>query len=98
MQRITKALPKRHALHYQCLLDLRQAFRQNGDSGERRMADTPPPQEITQKLTEWCRKWEHMSDSSGNRIWTSGSIDGAIERLQKHVTASCLSALPPGGK
>lgn len=96
VQRITKALRKRHPLHHQCLLDLRQVFRQNGDSGERRLADTPPPREITPKLTEWCQKWKHMSDSSGNKIWTSAT-DGAVEHLQKHVTAGCLSALPPGG-
>jgi hypothetical protein len=46
-------LSKRHALYHQCLMDLRQVFRQNSDSGERRMADTPP-EEIT--ITEFCEK------------------------------------------
>ena len=94
IQRLSKTLPKRHALYHQCLMDLRQVFRQNGDSGERRMADTPLSEEITKKKKEFCEKWEQMTDSSGKRIWTSASAV-AVTNLQKHVSAGCLSHIPP---
>ena len=79
-------LPKRHCLYHKCLLELRQVFRQNGDSG---MADTPPPEEITQFYRE------QMTDVSGKQIWTSATSD-AIANLQTHVTQGCLSTIPPG--
>lgn len=45
IQRVTKTFSKRHSQYHSCLMDLRQVFRQSGDSGERRLADTPPPEE-----------------------------------------------------
>ena len=65
-----------------------------GDSGERRMAETPSPDEISEKLTKFCRKWEQMWNSNGKRIWTSGSAD-AVANLQKHVGPGCLSNILP---
>ena len=42
-QRITRTLRKRHPLTQQCMEDLRLVFREDGDSGVKRMSATPAP-------------------------------------------------------
>jgi hypothetical protein len=95
IQRITRTVSKRHSLYHQCVLDLRQVFRQRGDSGEKRTAETPPPDDINLNLSEFCRKWEEMCDSEGKQIWNTATTS-AVENLQTHVRDGCLSNIQPG--
>lgn len=50
LQRITRTLPKRHALFHQCINDLRLVFRVEGDVGEQRQLTTPAGGVIASKF------------------------------------------------
>lgn len=96
VQRVTKTLPKRHQLTKQCVAMFRQVFRKDGDSGEKRMSHTPSPQIILSKLESFAAKWKDAKDLEGKKLFTSATLS-AISNLKKHISAGCLSNIPPGG-
>ena len=89
IQRITKTLSRKHPMYHQCLFSLRQVFREFGDSGEHRITETPSTETLMQKLSDFCSKWNTTA------IWTH-ETDTAAKNLQKHISAGCLSGIPPG--
>lgn len=97
VQRITRTLPKRNPRFHQCLQQLRNVFRDKGDVGERRTAHTPPPDIILQNLDVFCSTWRDAADTHGNKLFTSGKTETAVENLKKHIAAGCLSNIPPVG-
>lgn len=96
VQRITNTLHKKHPLVHQCMQDLQLVFRQDGDSGEKRMATTPSPQIILSKLSKFEDKWKVIQGSSTMHVFTSATLL-AIDRLKHHISSGCISNIPPGG-
>lgn len=76
-------------MYHQCLFSLRQVFRENGDSGQNRIAKTPSTQILKHKLSDFSSKWNNTT------VWTHETT-AAITNLHKHVSAGCLSEIPPG--
>ena len=95
MQRITRTLPKKHPLMKQCVKELRLVFRCDGDSEEKRLSSTPPPETISKKMELFLDKWMNRTDDTGKRLLKPESIS-AIENLMHHIRCGCLSGIPPG--
>jgi hypothetical protein len=95
IQRITRTLPKKHPLIKQCVKELRLVFRCDGDSGEKRLSSTPPPDIISNKMDAFLEKWINRTDEVGKLLLKSDSLS-AIENLMRHVRCGCLSGIPPG--
>ena len=95
VQRITKTLSKKHGLVQQCMVDLRRVFRCDGDSEEKRLSHTPPPDIIFSKLEEFLAKWKDVVDANGVKLLKSDTLT-AINNLKRHISSGCLSGIPPG--
>ena len=78
-----------------CLKDLQLVFRKDGDSGDNRQENTPPPDVMLTKLKKFVRKWRSMHDSTGTHIFSSATVM-ATQRLEDHIKGGCLSDIPPG--
>jgi hypothetical protein len=96
VQRITRTLVKRHSQMKECLKDLQLVFRKDGDSGDKRLEDTPTPEVILSKLNRFMSKWSGIQDSRGMQLFSPETVK-ATERLKQHITCGCLSDIPPGG-
>ncbi len=96
VQRITKTISKRHPLMQLCMRDLRCIFRSDGDSGEKRLDDTPPPDVILSKLDTFTTKWKDRADDKGVILFKSETFK-AFTNIKRHISAGCLSGIPPGG-
>ena len=73
----------------------RAVFREDGDSGEKRISDTPPQEQMMKKLDDFYKEWMDVTDSTGTKLLTAASAKSA-SNLQTHIAASCLSGIPPG--
>ena len=60
------------------------------------MTSTPLPEVILTKLDEFYCKWKDATDPDGNRLFTL-ETEKAVINLKTHITAGCLSNIPPGG-
>ena len=69
VHRITRTLPKRHPLFYQCVSELRTVFRVDGDVGKNRKCNTPPSHVLELKLSAFTQRWESAADSAGTAIF-----------------------------
>lgn len=96
VQRITNTLQKRNLLIKECLNNLQLVFRKDGDSGEKRLANTPSPEVILSKLEKFVNKWKDVQDNSGRHVFPPETL-GATERLKVHIRSGCISDIPPGG-
>ena len=96
VQRITRTLSKKQAFTQKCMQDLRLAFRCDGDSGESRLMYTPPPDIILTKFKTFIAKWKDVVDENGVKVFKSETFT-ALKNLERHISAGCLSAIPPGG-
>jgi hypothetical protein len=96
VQRVTRTLVKRHSQMKDCLKDLQLVFRKDGDSGDKRLEDTPTPEVILSKLNRFMSKWSGIQDSIGMQLFSPETVK-ATERLKHHITCGCLSDIPPGG-
>lgn len=96
VQRITKTLPKRHVLRKQCIQNLRQVFRKDGDSAEKRISHTPSPPVMLKNMESFVDNWKEAKDQTGKRLFTSDTFN-AVNNLKRHIAAGCLSDIPPGG-
>ena len=67
VHRITRTLPKRHTLFYQCVSELRAVFRVDGDIGKNRKCNTHGVLEL--KLSAFTQRWESAADSAGTAIF-----------------------------
>jgi len=59
VQRVSRALPKKHKLFHQCINDLRFVFRTGGDIGLKRCKATPLPNEILSNMEIFVKKWKN---------------------------------------
>lgn len=96
VQRITHTLRKKNPLVQKCMHDLRLVFREDGDSEQKRVSATPAPEVILAKLDKFIDNWRDVKDHNSMRVFTADSI-AATERLKRHITAGCVSNIPPGG-
>ena len=76
--------------------DLRLVFRMNGDSGKKRLLDTPEPEIMLRKLESFVKKWKNPQDGVGRKVFTPETIE-ATRKLKHHITTGCLSNIPAGG-
>ena len=93
VHRITRTLPKRLPLFYQCISELRTVFRVDGDIGKNRKCNTPGVLEL--KLSAFTQRWESAADSAGTAIFQE--TKKSSRNLLKHIKTGCLSGIPPGG-
>ena len=97
VQRVTRTLPKIHPLFHQCVGELRNVFRQDGDINEERKCDTPTPEMMEAKMADFVKKWSDARDSVGNAIFRADT-QVAVNNIMKHIRIGCLSRIPPGGR
>lgn len=95
VQRITRTLPKRHPLLHHCTERLRLVFRKDGDCVSNRMSHTPSADIILKQLEKFVDEWRDAKDNSGAPIFRQDTFH-AISNLKRHITAGCLSHIPPG--
>ncbi len=67
---------------------MKRVFRSDGDSEEKRLCDTPLPNVILSKLDTFTIKWKDSADDKGIN---------ALKNIKRHISAGCLSGIPPGG-
>ena len=95
IQRLTKAMPKRHPLFNFCISDLKLVFRSPTDIGKTRQSSTPDSGEIMQNLDDFVKKWSNC-DYKGWRLFNN-KLELQINALKKHITKGCLSDIVEGG-
>ena len=71
-------------------------FHCDGDSGKTRLSATPSPEIIHAKLNAFVAKWADVADGKGVKLFKSDTV-AALENLKHHISAGCLSEIPPGG-
>lgn len=96
VKRITSTLYKKHPLIHQCMDDLQLVFREDGDSGKKRLSPTPGSNVIMCKLESFIEKWKDVQDSNGRKIFMPETLQ-ANRKLKQHISSGCLSNIPPGG-
>ena len=96
VQRITKTLPKKHSLYKNCRQELRLVFRCKGDCEMTRLSSTPSAAIIQENLDNFVIKWKDATDLKGENLFKPETLS-AIKNLKQHISAGCLSDIPPGG-
>ena len=96
MQRITRTLPKKHQLYGKCIKDLSLVFRNNGDTEQVRYSSTPCPSVILKNIEEFIEKWKDTEDGTVQGMISTATLK-AVENLKQHISAGCISDIPPGG-
>ena len=46
----------------------RAVFREDGDSGEKRISDTPLQEQMMKKLHDFYKEWKDATDSTGTKL------------------------------
>ena len=87
VQRITRAMPKKHPFFMQCMADLKLVFRQPNDL---RAANS---EQALTNLDAFVFKWEKCAYQEWNII-TDKTIK-QVSALTQHITKGCLSDIPP---
>lgn len=95
VQRITRAMSKRHVLFYPCMNDLRMVFRHPTDIGKKRTMNTPDSSLMLSNLDNFVSKWKN-AEHNGYKILTE-KVMGRISALHVHIQHGCLSNIEPGG-
>lgn len=94
VQRLSKALSKKHPYFYNCLQDFRLVFRSKGDNGPQRTKPTPSPSVLVNHLEFFIRKWNVITDEDKGPLFTL-AVTAELENLKKHMERGCLSGIPP---
>ena len=94
VQRISRALPKKHKLFHQCIDDLRFVFRAGGDIGIKRCKATPLPSEMLSNMENFIKKWENVN-YLGKLLLNNEALN-EIEKLKVHIMKGCLSNIEVG--
>ncbi len=94
VQRITKKIPKRHPFHFECVHDLKLAFRLVSDKGPTRTMPTPDCITLRTNLMAFQHKWETITHDGVHVLPAAALIE--INCLLKHVDRGCLSGIMPG--
>ena len=58
----------------ECLKDLQLVFRNDGDSGDKRLEDTPTPEVNLSKLNRFMSKWSGIQDSRGMQLFSPETV------------------------
>ena len=95
VQRITRAMSKKHTFYYECIKDLRMVFRYPVDIGTKRTMETPEPSHILSNLDNFVAKWKNLKPDS-QKILTDKVMKQVIN-LRTHIECGCLSNIEPSG-
>ena len=74
VQRVTRAMSKKHMFFHTCVKDLRMIFRHPTDIGMKRALDTPEPHHMLQNMYNFVAKWRNMQ-SNGHKILTDKVLE-----------------------
>ena len=95
VQRITRAMSKKHVFFHTCMNDFRMVFRHTNDIGRVRNNNTPECKFIQTNLNNFVRKWKDV-EHNGYKILTE-KVTKQISALRIHIEQGCLSNIEPGG-
>lgn len=95
VQRVTRAMSKKHALFHTCAHDLRLVFRCKTDIGKKRTMNTPNLTVLLSNMDNFISKWEN-AEYNGQRILTEKTIK-QLKLLKAHIECGCLSDIEPSG-
>ena len=95
VQRITRAMSKRHPFFYSCMSDLRMVFRLPTDIGNKRTMNSPDNNVMLTNLETFVQKWKD-AEHDGKKIITE-KVMHQISALKVHIRRGCLSNIEPGG-
>ena len=90
--------------------DLRLVFREDGDSGKKRMSQTPEPAKMMHNIDTFQNKWKAIKDIVREIVYSQRSPEGtcihyrtpetqtasATSNLKRHIQCGCLSGIPTG--
>lgn len=96
VQRVIQTLSKSHSLYQQCVSELHNVFRKDGDISEIRSFDTPLPDVMEGKMNSFSEKWKDACDCESRQLFKPDT-NTAIKNIIKHIRNGCLSNIPPGG-
>lgn len=94
VQRILKAVAKRHPSFHYFKEDLKLVFRDYGDVGRTRKSKTPDTTQLLSNIEEFTKKWSKYEDN-GNKIVTE-QVCKEILLLKRHISKGCLSGIGVG--
>ena len=94
VQRISRALPKKHQLFHKCIDDLKFVFRTSGDLGIKKCKSTPSPDEMLSNMDQFVEKWKDITHSEVPLL--NGGALNEIEKLEVHIRKGCLSNIEVG--
>ena len=94
VQRITSKMSKRHPFNFQCVQDLKLAFRDPSDRGPQRMQTTPDRTILHQNLASFVAKWKDI-EYNGVRVLPPSALR-EVNCILKHVNRGCVSNILPG--
>ena len=95
VQRVSKALSKKHPYFCNFLQDFRLVFRSKGDNGPQRTKPTPGQEILQTNLDFFLKKWLGIHSDDGKEIMTPAVVK-EIDNLRKHMLKGCLSGIPSG--
>ena len=95
VQRITRALSKKHTLFYPCINDFKMVFRVPSDIGKTRQKTSPSSSELFSNIENFMTKWLD-AEYDGNKIITD-KVRAQIDALKIHIERGCLSNIEVGG-
>ncbi len=93
VQRISKAMPKRHPYHRECLKSLQLVFRDPSDQGEVRTKPTPSPHILRQQLLHFQGVWKGISYNGRDVLPPTAQKE--IKCVLVHIDKGCLSGILP---
>ena len=94
IQRVTRKMPKRHAMYYACINDFKMVFRSPTDIGKKRQQKTPCSAVTLQQLDDFTKKWRRCSINGWFIL--NDHVLKDISALKIHITRGCLANLLPG--
>lgn len=94
VQRISSKISKRHPFSFQCVQDLKLAFRHPSDGGPERMKPTPDTGTLHQNLDRFVAKWKDI-EYNGVKVLSPSALR-EVNCILKHVDRGCLSNILPG--
>ena len=95
IQRITRAMSRKHALFHVCMNDFRMVFRHPTDIGPKRTMNTPSSTVMLANIDNFVRKWEN-AEQNGQKI-LAPKVVRQLHALRLHIKNDCLSNIEPGG-
>ena len=94
VQRIATKISKRHPFSFQCVQDLKLAFRDPSDRGPERIKPTPNATILHQNIDRFVAKWKNIQFNEVKVLPPSALRE--VNCILKHVDRGCLSNILPG--